>query len=82
MVVLGQSCKCRSKWLNTGKMVVFRQSGCFRAEIVLIGQKWSYLGKSCCIQAKWLYSVKSGCILSKVVVFGQKLLYSGKLVVF
>ena len=45
MVVLGQSCSCRSKWFNTGKMVVFRQSGCFRAEMVLIGQKLFYSGK-------------------------------------
>ena len=31
---------------------------------------------------KWLYSSKSGCIRAKVVLFRQKLLYSGKVVVF
>ena len=35
------------------------------------------IGQGCCIRAD-----KSGCIRAKVVVFGQKRLYSGKVVVF
>ena len=31
---------------------------------------------------KWFFSGKSFCIRAKVVVFGQKLLYSRKFVVF
>ena len=47
-----------------------------------------YLGKMCCICAKWLYSDKvvlfgqSGCIRAKVVLFGQKWLHLGKVIVF
>ena len=52
-------------------MVIFWQSGCTRAKVVVIGQKWLYLGKSCCIRAKWLYS-------GKVVILGQNWLYLGK----
>ena len=33
-------------------MVVFGQSGCIRAKVVVIGQKWFYSGKKDCIQAK------------------------------
>ena len=40
-------------------MVVFGQSGCFRAKVVVIGQNM-------------LYSRKNGCIRKKEVVFGQK----------
>ena len=67
-------------------MVVFEQSGCIRAKVVVFGKKCLYSGK------KWLYSEgKSGFIRrnrakwlssGKVVVFGKKWLYSGKLVVF
>ena len=52
--------------------------------MVVLGEKWLYLGKSgCirakvlvfvqsgCIRAKWLYSDKSGCIREKKVVFVQ-----------
>ena len=45
--------------------------GSVRAEVVLFGQKWLYLGKVLLIGQKLLYSCK-------VVVFGQKLLYSDK----
>ena len=31
---------------------------------------------------KWFFSGKSFCVRAKVVVFGQKLLYSRKVVVF
>ena len=53
MVVFGQ------KWLYSGNMVAFEQSGCLSGKVVVFGQKW-------------LYSGKSGCIGVKVVVFGQK----------
>ena len=33
------------------------------------------------LPAKWSYLDKSGCIQEKVVVFGQKWLYSGKVIV-
>ena len=89
-------------------MVVFRLSGCIRAEVVVFGQKclysvkvavfqqkWFCLDKSSCIRTKLLCSgrtelvgesgcirAKGGCIRAKVVVFGQKRLYSGKVVLF
>ena len=47
-----------------GKMVVFGQSCCIWAKVVLIGQNW-------------LYSGKSGSNRAKVVLFGQKWLFSG-----
>ena len=53
MVVFGQ------KWLYSGNMVEFGQSGCLSRKVVVSGQKW-------------LFSVKSGCVGVKVVVFGQK----------
>ena len=50
-------------------MIVFGQCNCNHAEkvvvwakVVLIGQKWLYLGKSGCIWAKWLYSGKCASI--------------------
>ena len=39
MVVFGE------KWLYSGKVVVFRQNGCFGAKVVVFGQKLLYLGK-------------------------------------
>ena len=56
-------------------MVVFGHSGCFRAKVVVFGQRWLYSNKSGCIQ-------KSGCVRVKVVVFGEEWLHSGKVVVF
>ena len=53
------------KCLYSGKF------GSIRAEVVLFGQKWLFLGKVHLFGQKWLYSCK-------VVVFGQKMLYSGK----
>ena len=44
--------------------------------------KSGYIEQSGCILAKWFYSSISGCIRAKVVVFGQKWLYSGRVVVF
>ena len=52
-------------------MVVFRQSSCIRAKVVVIGQSGSIREKlvillqSGCNQGKWFYS-------GKVVVFMQK----------
>ena len=60
-------------------MVVFVQSECIRAKVVLIGksgcirQKWFYSGKvvvigqSRLVRAKWLFSGKNGCIWAKWV---------------
>ena len=75
MVVLGQ------KWLYSGKVVVFRQSGYIWAGVVAFEQNCLYLGKSGCIRAKmvvfgqkWLYSC-TFVYAGKVVVVGQKWLY-------
>ena len=60
-----------------GPGLVFGQSGCIRSEVVVLGKKWLYSGKICCIRAKvvyrkkWLYSRKSCSI-------GQKWFYSGR----
>ena len=57
------------------------KSGCIRAKVVVLEQKWFYSGKvvvvreSGCIRAKMCYS-------GKVVVFEQKLLYSGIVFLF
>ena len=71
MVVFGQ------KLTFSGKPVEFEQSGGIRAEVVVLGRKRLYSGKSGCIRAKWLYSMKLVLIGQKLFVFGQKLLYSG-----
>ena len=55
-------------------MVKFGQSGCSRAKVVVIEEKWFYLSKSCFILVKLLYS-------GKVVVFVEKWLYLDKVVV-
>ena len=71
MVVFGQGCCIRQKWLFSGNVVVFGQkclywdkTGCIRAKVVVFIE-------SACIRAMWFYSCK-------VVVFGQKWLYSDK----
>ena len=56
MVVFGQ------KLLHSGKVVVFRQSGC-------IWTRWLYSGKKVVIGKKRLYSGKMCSIRAKVVVF-------------
>ena len=55
-----------------GKVVVFGQSVCIRAKVVV------FSSKSGCIRAKWLYSDKSCCnqgksggIRANVVIFEQ-----------
>ena len=58
--MLGESNCIRAKWVYSGKIVVFGQSGCF-------GAKGMYFGKSNCIRVKWLYSVKSGYIRAKLL---------------
>ena len=50
-------------------MVVFGQSCCIWAKVVLIGQNW-------------LYSGKSGSNRAKVVLFDKKWLFLGKVVAF
>ena len=69
-------------------MVLFVQSGCVRAKVVVMGQS-SCVGKTVCTRAKvvvfeqkWLYLGKSGFILAKVVVFGQSGCIRSKVVVF
>ena len=47
----------------SGKVVVFGQSGCIRANVVVLGKKWLYSGKV-------VVFGKSCCIRVKVVVFG------------
>ena len=75
-------------------MVVFGQSCCSRAKVVLFlkkllySERWLYSGKCDSNgRANAVVFEKSGCIRAKrfysvnVVVFGQKRLYSGKMVV-
>ena len=49
--------------------------GCIRAKVVVFR-------RNCCIRVNLLFSGKNGRIQAKVDVFGQKWLYSGKVVVF
>ena len=69
-------------------MVLFGQSGCISAKVVVIVQKWLYSGKVDVIgqsgfnRSKGVLFGQSGCISAKVVVIVQKWLYSGKVVVF
>ena len=54
-------------------MVVFENSGCIPAKVVVFGQKWLkvvVLGKNGCVRVKRLYMGKIGCIRAKVAVFG------------
>ena len=59
MVVFGQSDCIRTKG------DVFRQCGFIWVKMVGLGQTWLYLGKSCFIREKRLYSDKSGCNRAK-----------------
>ena len=63
-------------------MVVFGQSCCIRAKVVVLGQKGLFSDESCSIRAKVVVLGQSGCVRANVIVFGQKLLYSGKVVLF
>ena len=53
-------------------MVVFWQSGCVSAKVVVFGQNWLYLVKSGCIRAKMVVLVQSCFIRVKVVVLRQR----------
>ena len=76
VVVFGQKLLYSDKVvLLLVKVVVFGQSGFNRAKVVVSGQKWFYSGN-------WFHLRKSCCIREKVDKFEQKLMYSGKLVVF
>ena len=55
----GKSGFIRTRWLFSGKMVLFEKNGCIGKKMVVFGQKW-------------LYSGKRGCIQAEVVVLGQK----------
>ena len=55
-------------------MVVFLESGCNRAEVVVFGQKLLYSGESGFIPEKVI-------VIGKMVVLGQKLFFSGKVFV-
>ena len=66
MVLFGQ------KWFYLGKsgcirakVVVFRNSGCFRAKWLKPDKNVLYSGKVVVIGEKWLYSGKSDCIGAK-----------------
>ena len=56
--------------------------------MVVLGQKWLYMGKSGCIRAKWLDSGKRSCNRAKVDVFEESgcirgyLVFSGIVVIF
>ena len=65
VVVIGQGGCTQAKWLYSHKSACIRQGCYIRANMVVVGQKWSYSGKVVVFRQKWLYS-------GKVVVFGQK----------
>ena len=69
MVVIGQ------------KLFVFGQSYCNRAKLVVCGQSGLYFGRSSFIVATMIVLGYSGYIRAKGYVFGQKWLYSYKMVV-
>ena len=64
------------KWLYSGKVVVFGQSGCLWAKwfysgyLVVFGQKWLYSGKVVVFMTKVVSLRQYGCFGAKVVVFG------------
>ena len=69
MVVFGQGCRFRAKWLFSAEVVVFGQNGFIRVKVVVFGQKWLYSGKRGCIRAKVLKFGQSDIMRAKVVVF-------------
>ena len=64
------------------------KGGCIRTKVVLFGEKWFYSSKSGFILVKVVLFGQSGSNQEKkfssgnLVLFGQKLLYLGKVVVF
>ena len=59
-------------------MVVFRQTGCIWATVVLFVQKWLYSGKSSCIREKVVVSGQSVCIRAKVFIIGKNMVGFGQ----
>ena len=51
-------------------MVVFVESGCIRAKIVVFEQKMLYSGRSGCIRAKVVVFWQDCCIRAKIAVVG------------
>ena len=47
--------------LYSGKVVVFGQSGCIRAKVVLFEAKWFYSVKLDIFGQFWLFSGNNGC---------------------
>ena len=78
----GKSGCIRGKRLYSDKVIVFLQSGCARAKVIVFVQKWLYSGKSGCMRAKVVVFEQNGCNWSKVVVFGQSGCNWVKVVVF
>ena len=64
------------------KVVVFRQSDCILATVVVLGKKYLNSGKSGCIRTKMFVFGQSGCNPAEAVLFGQKWLYWDKEVLF
>ena len=60
----------KKKWLFSGKLVVFGQSGCIREKSARFLAKVVVLGMYGCMQKRWLYMGKSCCIRLKVIVVG------------
>ena len=56
-------------------MVVFWQSGCIPAKVVVLGQNLFYSDKVFFIRPKVVVVGQSVCLRAKVVVIGQKWLY-------
>ena len=48
-----------------GKSSFIIEKRFYSSKVVVFGQNWLYLGKSCCIPSKSLYSGKSGCTRTK-----------------
>ena len=71
MVVFGKVVFFGQKWLYSGKVVVFVQSGSIRT-------KWLNSSKNEFIRAKLLYSVKVVVLGQKWLYWGNKWLHSGK----
>ena len=67
MVVFGQSCCIRAKWLYPDISDCNRHKLKYSGKVVVFEQKWLYSGIRGCIRAKWLFSGKvalflqSGC---------------------
>ena len=62
-----------TKWLYSGKMVVFGQSGYIRANVVVLGKKRLYSGKSDCNRAKCLNSEMGCFIRAKSMYFNKSI---------